>query len=137
MAHIQAQIEELKKQHDSRAAEMNQVMEQFGRLADNMGEYTRQKLENELVLKELQMLTDDSTVFKKVGGCLIKQDMFEATSNVEKRIEYISQELNRIEDQKTKTEEKRSKLGKAISRIEGDLQHIMKSMAAAQEASKD
>jgi prefoldin beta subunit len=131
--HMPEQLVQLRKQHDAQVAEMKKVQEQLGKLAENMQEYIRQKLENEMVLSELKLLSDDSAVFKKIGPCLIKQDMLEATSNVDKRIEYIDQELSRIEDQKTAAEEKRAKVGKAIRRIEGDVQAFMKHMEAAQQ----
>jgi prefoldin beta subunit len=128
------QIVQLRKLHDAQAAEMQKVQEHLAKLAENMSEYYRQKLENDMVFKELKLLSDDSTVFKKVGPCLIKQDMFEATSNVEKRIQYISQELSRIEDQKKAAEDKRAKIAKGLNRVEGDLQNFVRAMAAAQKA---
>lgn len=130
---VPEQIVQLRKLHDAQATEMQKVQEHLGKLAENMSEYYRQKLENDMVLKELKLLSDDSTVFKKVGPCLIKQDMFEATSNVEKRIQYISQELSRIEDQKKAAEEKRAKIAKGLNRVEKDLQNFVRAMAAAQE----
>jgi prefoldin beta subunit len=125
------QIEQLKKLHEAQSNEINRVQEQLGKLAENMAEYYRQKLENDMVLKELKLLSDDSTVFKKIGPCLIKQDMFEAKSNVEKRIGYITEELSRIEHQKQQAEEKRAKISKALQKTQGDVQHIVKSMEAA------
>ncbi|KAJ4834932.1 hypothetical protein Tsubulata_020897, partial [Turnera subulata] len=55
--------------------------------------YTIQLGENELVLKELDLLREDANVFKLIGPVLVKQDLAEANANVRKRIEYISAEL--------------------------------------------
>ncbi|KAH0641874.1 hypothetical protein KY290_035196 [Solanum tuberosum] len=55
--------------------------------------YTIQLGENELVLKELDLLNEDANVYKLIGPVLVKQDMAEANANVKKRIEYISAEL--------------------------------------------
>lgn len=65
---------------------------------------TRQQLqsqvnENEMVLEELQRLSDDANVFKMIGPALIKQDPVEAKSNVNKRIEYIKAEIDRLDSQ--------------------------------------
>ena len=125
------QMQQLQKLHEAQSNEMKKVQEQMGKLAENMSQYYQQKLENDMVLKELKLLSDDSTVFKRVGPCLIKQDMFEATSNVEKRIDYITQELTRIEGQKKNLEDKRNKLQKALVKTQEDVQHIVKSMEAA------
>ncbi|KAE8715341.1 putative prefoldin subunit 6 [Hibiscus syriacus] len=55
--------------------------------------YTIQLGENELVLKELNLLNEDANVYKLIGPVLVKQDLAEANANVRKRIEYISAEL--------------------------------------------
>jgi len=53
--------------------------------------------ENEMVLEELTRLNDDSNVFKMIGPALIKQDLVEAKSNVNKRVEYIKGEIGRLD----------------------------------------
>lgn len=133
---VPEQLQQLQKLHEAQQAEMQKVGEQLGKLAENMSEYYRQKLENDMVLKELQILSDESTVYKKVGPCLIKQDMYEAKSNVEKRVEYISKELERIEQQKQAAEEKRGKLAKAMDKVQRDAEHFVKSMQAAQQGAE-
>ncbi|MFQ6639217.1 hypothetical protein Gotur_015795 [Gossypium turneri] len=59
--------------------------------------YTIQLGENELVLKELDLLNEDANVYKLIGPVLVKQDLAEANANVRKRIEYISAELRIID----------------------------------------
>merc|ERR1719295_1837554 len=54
--------------------------------------------ENKLVKEELDKLEDDSRVFKLIGPALVRQDVTEAKSNVDKRIGYISGELKRHDD---------------------------------------
>ncbi|KAF3449924.1 hypothetical protein FNV43_RR07207 [Rhamnella rubrinervis] len=56
--------------------------------------YTIQLGENELVLKELDLLEEDANVYKLIGPVLVKQDLAEANANVRKRIEYISAEFS-------------------------------------------
>ncbi|KAG1669046.1 hypothetical protein FOA52_003964 [Chlamydomonas sp. UWO 241] len=53
--------------------------------------------ENEMVLEELTRLSDDANVFKMIGPALVRQDLVEAKSNVNKRIEYIKGEINRMD----------------------------------------
>jgi prefoldin beta subunit len=55
--------------------------------------------ENEMVLEELNRLDDDASVLKMIGPTLIKQDLVEAKSNVNKRIEYIKGEIDRLDKQ--------------------------------------
>merc|ERR1711951_312433 len=51
--------------------------------------------ENEVVKEELGLVKDDSKVYKLIGPVLVKQDLDEARSNVDKRLEYIQGEVKR------------------------------------------
>lgn len=62
--------------------------------------------ENEAVKEELDLLGSDNAVYKSVGPVLIKTDLVEAKQNVAKRIDYITNELKRIDDQLVALEKK-------------------------------
>eukprot|EP00955_Chlamydomonas_euryale_P048261 353923-Chlamydomonas_euryale.AAC.3 len=47
--------------------------------------------------QELGRLDDDANVFKMIGPAMIKQDLVEAKSNINKRIEYIKGEIGRTD----------------------------------------
>ena len=70
--------------------------------------------ENKLVKEEMDKLEEDSRVFKLIGPALVRQDVQEAKSNVDKRIGYISGELKRhddlLKDLEKKQEDHREKL---------------------------
>jgi prefoldin beta subunit len=55
------------------------------------------KSENELVLQEFKLMSDDASVYKLVGPVLAKQDVAESRTNVEKRIEFITKEIERMD----------------------------------------
>lgn len=61
-------------------------------------EINSQLIENEMVKTELELLKSENQVYKLVGPVLIKIDQVEAKHNVSNRIEYIKEELKRIED---------------------------------------
>lgn len=44
-------------------------------------------------LQELALLEDSAVVYKLVGPVLVKQDLEEAKQTVDKRLEYITQEV--------------------------------------------
>ncbi|POY76874.1 hypothetical protein BMF94_0126 [Rhodotorula taiwanensis] len=52
-----------------------------------------QKTENEGVKKELAGLTEQNKVYKLVGPILMKQEQSEAKHNVDKRLEWINDEI--------------------------------------------
>ena len=45
------------------------------------------------LLQELDLLKDDARVYKLIGPALIKQDLKESQQNVDKRIEFIQNEM--------------------------------------------
>ncbi len=54
--------------------------------------------ENKLVKEEMDKVESDAKVYKLIGPALVRQDVSEAKSNVDKRISYITGELKRQED---------------------------------------
>ena len=71
----------------------------------------RQKLEtqlqeNKIVQEEFNSLKNDSKIYKLTGNVLLPVDTSEANMNVQKRLEFINQEIERCENNiKTKQEE--------------------------------
>jgi prefoldin beta subunit len=57
-------------------------------------------------VQELDLVKEDSTVYKLIGPTLIKQDLVEAKANVSKRLGYISNELTRLAAQLRAPQEK-------------------------------
>ncbi|CEJ94851.1 Putative Prefoldin subunit 6 [[Torrubiella] hemipterigena] len=80
---------------------------------------SRQKLESQSqenagVQKEFERIGDDETIYKMVGPVLLKQDKFEAENTVKGRLDFIANEITRLEDQiqetQTKIEKKRTEI---------------------------
>ncbi len=77
-----------------------------------------------MVLSEFNLMDGDATVFKLVGPILAKQELSEAKVNVEKRIEFITREIDRMDkleiDFQSKIDEKR----KNIMKLQEDFRRI-------------
>ena len=58
------------------------------------------------ITQELDLVGEDSVVFKLIGPALIKQDLVEAKANVSKRLEFIGGELARLLQQQRAPQEK-------------------------------
>ncbi|CCH41334.1 Cortactin-binding protein [Wickerhamomyces ciferrii] len=80
---------------------------------------SRQKLEtqyqeNQIVLNEFKNLESNAKIYKLTGPVLLPQDSNEANLNVEKRLEFIKSEIERVEknvvDVQGKLEGSRNKL---------------------------
>jgi prefoldin beta subunit len=59
-------------------------------------DYLLKKNENELVKQELELLEEDSVIYKLIGPALVKQALPEAKANVDKRLEFINSEIERL-----------------------------------------
>lgn len=77
--------------------EMQALSKEAAKLAGTISKYDAQLQENEVVKKELELLEPEGRVFKLMGPVLVPQDLVEATSNVDKRIGFISDELKRMQ----------------------------------------
>ncbi|KAF5944801.1 hypothetical protein HYC85_018878 [Camellia sinensis] len=93
--------------------------------------YTIQLGENELVLKELNLLNEDANVYKLIGPVLVKQDLAEANANVRKRIDYISAELKRLDATLQDLEEKQNSKKDAILKLQQRIQYLQAGKAKA------
>lgn len=65
--------------------------------------------------QEFDILEDDGTVYKLVGPVLVKQDLMEAKANVEKRIEFISNNIKEVESRLKELEGKQEKKQTEVS----------------------
>ena len=79
------------------------------------------KNENDMVLTEFKMLSDESKVYKLVRPILAKQDIEECKSNVTKRIEFIDKEIARLATLETEFQGKVTDKTAAIKRMQNDL----------------
>eukprot|EP00747_Dinoflagellata_sp_TGD_P195929 gnl/TRDRNA2_/TRDRNA2_65340_c0_seq1.p1 gnl/TRDRNA2_/TRDRNA2_65340_c0~~gnl/TRDRNA2_/TRDRNA2_65340_c0_seq1.p1 ORF type:complete len:131 (+),score=57.30 gnl/TRDRNA2_/TRDRNA2_65340_c0_seq1:92-484(+) len=83
-----------------------------------------QQQESQMVQEEFNSIEEDAKVYKLVGPVLVKQSIDDAKNNVEKRLEYISGELERS--------------NKVIEGMEADIetkkQELIKMQQEAQEA---
>ncbi|CAN7992332.1 putative prefoldin [Ixodes scapularis] len=87
----------------------------------------RQKLdsqlnENNVVKEELDLLEADAGVYKLIGPVLVKQGLEEAKQNVNKRIEYIANELKRHDTLMQDLEKKQEAQREAIHKLEQQIQ---------------
>ncbi|XP_057947901.1 prefoldin subunit 6 isoform X1 [Malania oleifera] len=92
-----AALRELQRELETKANDLSKLQKDIAKNHQVRKKYTIQLGENELVLKELDLLNEDANVYKLIGPVLVKQDLAEANANVRKRIDYISAELKRLD----------------------------------------
>lgn len=69
------------------------VQKQIQEVAGQRETLMTQKTENELVMKELELIKGERPVYKLVGPVLVKQDLEEAKDTITKRLEYIAKQM--------------------------------------------
>ena len=82
---------------------------------------SEKKNENDQVLQELKMLTDEANVYKLVGPVLAKKDVGECIGNVKKRLEFIDKEIARLATLETEFQGKVTDKTANIKRMQSDM----------------
>nr|XP_040565160.1 prefoldin subunit 6-like isoform X3 [Lepeophtheirus salmonis]ACO12316.1 Prefoldin subunit 6 [Lepeophtheirus salmonis]ADD38860.1 Prefoldin subunit 6 [Lepeophtheirus salmonis] len=85
--------------------------------------------ENKLVKEEMSALEEGAVIYKLVGPTLLKQDLSESKSNVDKRIDYISKEIKRHESSYGDYEKQLDSHREKMSSIQASLQKIRQPQA--------
>ncbi|KAI2466960.1 Prefoldin beta-like protein [Annulohypoxylon bovei var. microspora] len=115
MAEVQARLQSLSEDYTKLQQELQTAVQSQQKLE-------AQKQENSNVQKEFERLKDGENIYKLVGPVLLKQEKVEAESTVNGRLEFISKELERTEDQIKEIQDKVEKKKGEIIQAQSGLQ---------------
>ncbi|KAG8448535.1 hypothetical protein GDO86_015577 [Hymenochirus boettgeri] len=108
--------EKLQEKLQSEITKYQQLQKEISNSMSARQKLEAQITENNIVKEELALLDDSNTVFKLIGPVLVKQDLEEAKSTVDKRIQYINGEIKRhetlLKDMEQRSEQHRLSLTK-------------------------
>ncbi|KAL0011642.1 hypothetical protein SO802_006750 [Lithocarpus litseifolius] len=124
-------LRELQRDFEAKSNDLSKLQKDIAKNHQVRKKYTIQLGENELVLKELDILNEDANVYKLIGPVLVKQDLAEANANVRKRIEYISAELKRLDGNLQDLEEKQNSKKEAMFKLQERIQSLQAGKAKA------
>ncbi|XP_064942925.1 prefoldin subunit 6-like [Musa acuminata AAA Group] len=124
MASSPAAVRELQQDLESQANALSKIQKDIAKNHQVRKQYTIQLGENELVLTELELLNENSNVYKLIGPVLVKQDIAEANANVRKRIEYISVELKRLDGTLQDSEDKQNSKKESVLQLQQKIQTL-------------
>jgi len=112
-AFLEKQVE-IQRKLEADVTEIKKIEAEYTKVFSAKQSLVEKKSENEMVLAEFNLMSADASVYKLVGPILAKQDVAESKTNVEKRIEYITKEIGRMDkleqDFQSKVEEKRNNI---------------------------
>lgn len=78
-------------------AKLQEVQTAFELVVDSHQQLLSQLSENQQVQKEFNNLSEDARIYKRMGPVLVPQEFSEAKVNVNKRIEFIQSEIDRVD----------------------------------------
>jgi prefoldin beta subunit len=114
--------------------EIKKIEAEYTKVYSAKQSLVEKKSENEMVLAEFNLMSADAAVYKLVGPVLAKQDVGESKTNVEKRIEYITKEIERMDkleqDFQSKVEERRANIQKLQEDMRREIMKEQQNLAA-------
>ncbi len=135
-AFLEKQVE-IQKKLETDVTEIKKIEAEYTKVYQAKQSLVEKKSENEMVLAEFNLMGDDAAVYKLVGPILAKQDVAESKTNVEKRIEYITKEIERMDkleqDFQSKVEERRANIQKLQEDMRREIMKEQQNLAAQQQ----
>jgi prefoldin beta subunit len=90
-------LDKFKKSYEEQLKKYQTIEKERENIIVKRQQLEAQLTENNLVKTEMDLLEPGTNIFKLVGPTLIKQDLDESKNTVNKRLEYINDEINRCE----------------------------------------
>ncbi|KAE8445601.1 hypothetical protein EG329_013234 [Mollisiaceae sp. DMI_Dod_QoI] len=115
MADTQQRLQALSEEYQKLQTELQNNVQSRQKLES-------QQQENKGVQKEFASLDDDANIYKLVGPVLLKQDKTEAVMAVDGRLEFIENEIKRVEKQIKDVQEKSDGLRAQIIQAQTEAQ---------------
>eukprot|EP00518_Triparma_eleuthera_P015982 CAMPEP_0197545620 /NCGR_PEP_ID=MMETSP1320-20131121/588_1 /TAXON_ID=91990 /ORGANISM="Bolidomonas sp., Strain RCC2347" /LENGTH=133 /DNA_ID=CAMNT_0043105139 /DNA_START=99 /DNA_END=500 /DNA_ORIENTATION=- len=110
---------------DSDLSEFRGLQSQISNLRQTQQKLMQQQNENDMVKAELGRL-QAGKVYKMVGPVLVEQDLEEAKTTVEKRLEFITNDLGKVEADCMQKEEKAREVADKIRKAQTEMQRQAK-----------
>ncbi|CAB3373223.1 prefoldin subunit 6 [Cloeon dipterum] len=121
-------MEEMQKKLNSELEALKKLQKEYQKSMNAHQQLDAQLGENKVVKEELDLLKPSNTVYKLMGPVLVKQDIEEAKMNVDKRIKYISSEVERQNKMLADQEEKMQATKDNLTKAQAQMQQIQKAI---------
>lgn len=101
------------------AAQYQKIQGELEDLIVSRQQLETQLQENKIVNDEFQTLKDDTQVYKLTGNVLLPVEQDEARTNVDKRLEFITTEISRCEENIKSKQSELEKLRAELMKMRG------------------
>ena len=109
---------------DAIASYMQSVKNEMQGLHVQRQTHVSQLQENSMAKEELELLSEDASVWKLIGPALVKQDKSEALDTVNKRLDFIRSTLERTEKELADKNAAAESKQKDAQSIQAELQQV-------------
>mmetsp|Transcript_22558 Transcript_22558/g.49420 ORF Transcript_22558/g.49420 Transcript_22558/m.49420 type:complete len:129 (-) Transcript_22558:429-815(-) len=128
---MSAAFKALQEKLEAEATTYRTIQKDMSKHIQSKTQYMQQLQENQMVMKELEVVEDEANVYKLIGPMLIKQDLVEAKANVGKRLEYINAEIKRADGAYKGLEKREREVQDEIMKLQKQMQAMQQRAAAA------
>merc|ERR1712012_1134757 len=115
---------------EKEVGELKKLESELAKSLEGKRSYMESLHENEMALKEFQLLEDDANVFKMIGPVLVKQDTKEAQENVKRRLNYYKEEIERKDKYEEDLQSKIQKKTEGLVKRQQEMQQLYTKMNA-------
>lgn len=113
-------MDQLPPQVQEQMSQLQQLQQQVQTLARQKQQLEMNENEVERALDELGGMSEDTSIYKSIGGIMAKTNHKDATEELEEKKESLNLRMQQIEKQKQRAEKKLSKLrGKVQDMLRG------------------
>eukprot|EP00158_Paraphelidium_tribonemae_P001842 Partr_v1_DN24873_c1_g1_i1_m29892 putative prefoldin subunit 6 len=126
-------IKSAKEFFESEVRVFEGIQKELQKIVTKRQQLESQLHENQLVQDQLKKLRNESKVYKLIGPVLVPQELVEAKSNVEKRMEYIRGEITRVERSLKESAEKEEKKRQELMALQSKFQAQMEAQQQQQQ----
>merc|ERR1712096_140424 len=123
-------LQNMQKELESQVEKVNKVRSEKDGVGKRIGQFEAQLSETKVVLSELELIGDDSVVYKLLGPVLVKQGKEEALTTVKNRSSYMESELRKCENSLKDIQKKMDKEQSDLTDIQMKAQQVQKALQA-------
>merc|ERR1711970_392573 len=125
-------LQNMQKELEGQVEKVTKCRDEKEKVGKRIGQFEAQLSETKVVQAELDLLGDDSVVYKLLGPVLVKQDKEEAVTTVKNRADYMESELKKCEKSLIEIGKKMEKEQNALTDLQMKAQQVQKALQHGQ-----
>jgi len=122
-----------KMQHDTEkeVAELKKLESDLAKSLEGKRSSMESQHENEMAMKEFELLEEDANVYQMIGPVLVKKDLVEAKEHVKARLNRIKDDIKSRDKMEEDLQSKIQKKTEGLVKRQQEMQQLYSKMAAA------